>query len=358
MDWLSDVSGMMTKFPRPLAAALLGGTLSGSALIVAVPAPALAQTPTELAEARNAFREGLSLEAAGNWAAALRKFEQVAQVKLTPQVRFHIARCKEHLGRLNEALGEYRIAEYEADQQSLSEADEMKASREQLEARIPRVMILREGDAAQSRIKLDGVQLGEASLAGPVTVDPGAHRLEATSLNGQVFETQFVAEENKTATVSVKFEEGSPATPPKSEQAPPQSGVEDKPNEGGIPAGTWLLAGVGVAAIGGGVFGLIQAGKAKDDQAAAQSRIGDLCVREFCHPAVDTADVDALEQAQGDEKMFTGIGYAGLGVGALALGVAAYLWIDSDSDDAQALGEGVFVSAQPGDARVLVRGSF
>ena len=73
-----------------------------------------------LEKARNLFRQGLSLEAAGNWAAALAKFQEVMKVKLTPQVRFHSARCSEQLGRLNEALGEYRLAEYEAGQQGLA----------------------------------------------------------------------------------------------------------------------------------------------------------------------------------------------------------------------------------------------
>jgi hypothetical protein len=72
-----------------------------------------------LAEARVWFRDGLSLEAAGDWAGALTRFEQVAKVRFTPQVRFHVARCKEHLGRMTEALGDYRISEYEADRDGL-----------------------------------------------------------------------------------------------------------------------------------------------------------------------------------------------------------------------------------------------
>jgi hypothetical protein len=51
-----------------------------------------AQSQDDLDRARNLFRQGLSLEAAANWAAALGKFQDVARVKLTPQVRFHIAR--------------------------------------------------------------------------------------------------------------------------------------------------------------------------------------------------------------------------------------------------------------------------
>src|SRR5262249_8292684 len=78
---------------RRIAAALASGTAAAAA-----PTPALAQTPSELAQARARFDEGLSLAAAGDWASALTAFQDVARVKLTPQVRFHIARCEEKLG--------------------------------------------------------------------------------------------------------------------------------------------------------------------------------------------------------------------------------------------------------------------
>ena len=74
------------------------------ALGLAAPA-ARAQSDEDLAQARVLFNEALSQETAGDWAGALEKMQKVSRVKLTPQVRYHLARCKEHLGRHTEALG-------------------------------------------------------------------------------------------------------------------------------------------------------------------------------------------------------------------------------------------------------------
>ncbi|HEX3595535.1 MAG TPA: hypothetical protein VHU80_10545, partial [Polyangiaceae bacterium] len=152
-------------------------------MAVALPASAVissaraaqAQTQDELERARQQFRQGLSLEAAGDWTSALAKFQEVGKVKLTPQVRFHAARCNEQLGRLNEALGEYRLAEYEAQQQGLKEAAEITQARQGLESRVPKLVIRRGENAEAARIELDGVELGEAQIGQPVAVDPGPH---------------------------------------------------------------------------------------------------------------------------------------------------------------------------------------
>src|ERR1044071_10265846 len=68
-------------------------------------APALAQDANELKRARAQFQQATELEQAGNWTAALQAFREVGQVRMTPQVRFHIAVCEEKLGRLVAALG-------------------------------------------------------------------------------------------------------------------------------------------------------------------------------------------------------------------------------------------------------------
>src|SRR5689334_12765207 len=78
-----------------------------------------AQDQATLSHARERFREGLALEAAGDWQRALATFKEVALVKSTPQVRFHIGQCEEKTGDYVQALGSYRLA--------LAEAREAKA---------------------------------------------------------------------------------------------------------------------------------------------------------------------------------------------------------------------------------------
>src|ERR1051325_9094803 len=130
------------------ARVLLCGMALGGAPALLAPRPAAAQSQEELERARQQFRQGLRLEAAGDWAASLAKFVEVGKVKLTPQVRFHGARCNEQLGRLNEALGEYRLAEYEAGQQRLKELQAITQARQALESRVPKLLIKR-GEGAE-----------------------------------------------------------------------------------------------------------------------------------------------------------------------------------------------------------------
>src|ERR1043165_5621106 len=76
---------------------------------------AFAQDASELKKARAQFQQATELEQAGNWTAALQAFREVGQVRMTPQVRFHIAVCEENLGRLVAALGGYELALADAD---------------------------------------------------------------------------------------------------------------------------------------------------------------------------------------------------------------------------------------------------
>ena len=85
-----------------------------AAVLLLLEAPALAQDADELKRARAQFQQATELEQAGNWAAALQRFREVGQVRMTPQVRFHIAVCEENLGRLVTALGGYELALAEA----------------------------------------------------------------------------------------------------------------------------------------------------------------------------------------------------------------------------------------------------
>ena len=78
-------------------------------------ASACAQDAAELKKARAQFQQATELEQAKNWTAALQAFREVGQVRMTPQVRFHIAVCEEKLGRLVAALGGYELALADAD---------------------------------------------------------------------------------------------------------------------------------------------------------------------------------------------------------------------------------------------------
>jgi thioredoxin-like negative regulator of GroEL len=73
-----------------------------------------ALSAAQLNEARERFSQGRKLEDAGRFEEALVAFRQVARVKTTPQVRFHIALCLMHTNQPVAALEEFHTAIFEA----------------------------------------------------------------------------------------------------------------------------------------------------------------------------------------------------------------------------------------------------
>ena len=212
-------------------------------------APSLAQTQQELSEARAQFQRGIELEQARNWAGALKAFRQVGQVKMTPQVRYHIALCEENLGKLVAALGGYELALADADSVGESFKEEVEASVNELRARIPKVVIERGEGADAASIELDGVDLGASSVGVEVPIDPGPHSLLAESAGYSNFSETFEVAEEETRTVTIVMEKL-----PENEPLPPSGDVPvdrgttpgDGKKYGVLP---YVLAGVGGASL-------------------------------------------------------------------------------------------------------------
>lgn len=282
---------------------------------------ALAQSAAELTQARATFQQGLSLEAAGDWAGALAKFQAVGRVKLTPQVRFHIARCKENLGRLNEALGDFRIAEYEAAQEHAKVLPEITAARKALQARIPKLVIERGAGAETASVELDGVQLGESKLGKPVSVDPGAHRIVAR-VGGEQFWQDVSIAEGQTKTVKLvappdflQHQPVSPAHETSPAETPPPAPPPKKHSI--VP---WIVGGAGVASLitSGVFFGL---------RAKAESDLNAGCRGNVCP--------QRLQSTENSGKTDTVVADVTLGVGLVGVGVAAVLLLTSGSSSSK-----------------------
>jgi hypothetical protein len=308
--------------------------------VVSAPRSASAQTQEELERARQQFRQGLSLEAAGNWAAALAKFVEVGKVKLTPQVRFHSARCNEQLGRLNEALGEYRLAEYEAGQQGLKEAAEIAQARQALESRVPKLVIKRGEGAEAARIELDGVELGEAQIGQPVAVDPGPHTIVAKFGGDRQVEESTSVKESETAEVVVKAPaaaETKPGKPPEGNSAVPPEPEKKKASL--VP---WIVGGVGVAglAASGAFFALRQGAKSELDKGCD----GNTCP-------------ESLHDKQKQGELYTTLSWVFLGVGVAGIGTATYLFISGAGSSHEVASLPVDVAVLPQGGFVTVRGN-
>jgi hypothetical protein len=323
---------------RALAVSLALGLGAGSLTT----RPARAQSQEELERARQQFRQGLSLEAAGDWAAALAKFTEVGKVKLTPQVRFHAARCNEQLGRLNEALGEYRLAEYEAGQQGLKEAAEISQARQALETRVPKLVIRRGEGAESARIELDGVELGEAQIGQPVAVDPGPHSVVLKLGGDRQVEQSASVKESETAevvlTAPAVSETPKPGTKPDGDLN--DTGPAEKTHHSVVP---WIVGGVGVAGLAGAgaFFALRESAKSDLDKTCKDG----VCPR-------------SLQGKQDDGKLFTTLSFVSLGVGIAGLGAATYLFLSGTgtTKEQAAMSVPVDVAVLPQGGFVTVRG--
>src|SRR6188768_1865676 len=190
---------------QPLASACLRGALLAlPALSVGLAArPAAAQDKKELSKARVQFQRAIELEQAGNYSTALEQFRDVGQVRMTPQVRFHIATCEEKLGRLVTALGGYQLAFADADGVGEDFKAEVTVAVTRLQANIPKLVIVRGTGAEAAEIQLDGVALGASSVGVPVPLDPGPHAISAKAPSALPFSQTVTIAENEQKSVDV-----------------------------------------------------------------------------------------------------------------------------------------------------------
>ena len=327
--------------------------LVAAALALSLSSPAGADADAELNRARKLYSQGLTQEAAGDWAGALATFEDVARIKATPQVRFHVARCKEHLGRLNEALGGYRIAEYEAEQtgKEVSLVAEVKKAREALEGRIPRLTIARGKGAEAIKIELDGVALGDTQIGQPITLDPGPHVLTGIVEQGKSFKRTITLAERDAVRIELDVPEdlAVPAAPPPA--AKPAPGPEPRPAvanrdlpppaSGSPSAAPWIVGGLGVVSLATSAVFYSLRMKAEDD--LDQGCIGRTCP-------------DTLKGTQQNGETYAALSGVTLGLGIVGVGAGVLMLLGQKGSPEKAPAAALELTGRGG--RVSFRGRF
>jgi hypothetical protein len=154
-----------------------GRAVIAFAIIIAVPAQAWSSdepSASEINEARERFAEGRRLEEAGQFGEALVLFQSVGRVKMTPQVRFHIALCLMHTGKNAEALTHFRLAVQEAGATAPNVVAEAKEHIAKLEKRVASLTVVIPANDPSLTVTLD-----ERAIAPnvPVDADPGTRRV-------------------------------------------------------------------------------------------------------------------------------------------------------------------------------------
>lgn len=288
---------------------ILRGIVLGLALLAAAETRAAAQPRGSAEQARRAFEEGVDLEKKGDFAAALARFRDAAQIKATPGVRFHEGYCLEMTGKLALALDTYEQASTLAREQNKTEVlAAVRARLEPLAARVPKLAIRVEPSDAEVRV--DGVVTASKD---PLRVDPGEHEIVATAKDRLPKQVRITAKEGATETVTLDLERAGAAKPAAAAPppaAPSPSPPTEPPRE--EPAGRSIAAPVAVTAAaivlaGGGIAAFaIADGTQSDAQRECLQRIS--CEAE--RDKVRTFDALALAGF---------VGAAGLGALAVVL---------------------------------------
>jgi len=325
---------------RAVALAVLVGT-------TAIPVAADAQNAQALAQAREEFRKGIAAEAAGDWEGALTVFKGVAQVKSTPQVRFHIAQCEEKTGDFVQALGSYRLALYEAEQSKTADVQSAsKAALAALEPRIPKLTLTRGAGAEVAKVVLDDRELGPNSVGSPMSVNPGGHHVVASAPGRETVTIDVTLAEKETKSVEIALPESTAESPgsvgpakPSVSSSPDQDKPTPPPGTSPVKIAGFVVGGVGIAglAVGGIFFGM------------KQSAISDLDAA--CGPDRKSCPAD-LASTRDHGETYSTVSTAAFIGGAAALAVGVTLVIAAPRRKAAQVG----VSASP--SGVVVGGRF
>lgn len=297
----SMVRWSRSRLSRSVRTAVLGASLAlPVASVGLVSREARAEDSPEVVQARQDFREGVSLMAAEDWAGALAKFQRVARVKVNAQVAFNMAECEERLGKWVAALGDYRLASAKAADGSAPEVaahvDERIAT---LEKKLPHLSIRRKETTPnpKAHVELDGVEVQPSQLGKPAVADPGEHVVTVVVAGKTVGTKKITLAEAANELVEI-------AVPAPTE--PGGGGVVEGPPPSSAPS----APGIAMITIGSvsSVVGLVFVG-------LRQKAIGDL--DELC--GGDSTCPKSAESTYDDGRTFTGVAEVTIPVGVVAL---------------------------------------
>lgn len=240
---------------RPRNLRFLGG-ISVLAALVAAPRPALAEpSASEKKLAKEMLAEAIADEKAGKCADALDVLRQIIQIQESGEALLHIGECMSKTGKLVDALKTWehaedvaRVEKDRATQQAL--LPKLAALRE----RIPAVALQVPAEAKAVTIKVDGQAVVLSRAGVPISLDPGEHTIDAEAEGRAPFSTKITLAEKESKVVPVEL----PLTASSSPLAV---------RSGGVPLGTWIAGGAGVAFAVGGVVAFASAGSAASDGA-------------------------------------------------------------------------------------------
>jgi hypothetical protein len=228
------------------------GQRSSRAALVAVVAAAVTVAPAARADtvdpaarstARKLGQEALKLYDAGDYGAALEKFNTADSLVPAPTLGLYAARCLVKLGRVVEASERYlEVTRMQLDRGAAplmrkAQADAV-AERERLLTTIPTLEIKLDGPAGDATFTLDYKVMLPGLIGEKRPVDPGKHRASAKRSDVEVAQ-DVIVKGGEAARLVLKLP---PLPPAPVERTPP------------LRVAGWVAVGLGVA---GGAFGAV-----------------------------------------------------------------------------------------------------
>lgn len=208
------------------------------------------------------FDEAQSLLDRGKTSEACTKLEQSDRMDPQLGTLLHLSHCYELLGRTGSAYLGFQRAFRLARERNDARADAARQHVDDLQARVPRLVISVE--AADLQVLQDGESIEPARRGQPLIVDPGWHVVEARRGGRVVFQRRVTLPEDAVVEMVRVVEEStavvpaSPPTPPSGQTSAPRRGIDQPKGVGDTQRSLGIAVGIaGVVGLGiGGYFGL------------------------------------------------------------------------------------------------------
>lgn len=177
--------------------------------------------------AETLFSAGRSLMQEGRTSEACRKFEASQSVAPALGTLLNLALCHEKEGRLATAWVEFKQGLVLALEKGDSEREEFARDHiRQLEPQLPMLSVAPGGHAEGLHIHRGDVEIPEASWNTSLPVDPGVHRLRASSGGRVYWEKDVALEPRQLAVVVIPVQDAPPSAAP----APTPAGLTQSPD--------------------------------------------------------------------------------------------------------------------------------
>lgn len=294
----------------------------------------------DISAARALGQEGVKLAESGNCAEALDKLARAEKIFHAPTTLARLGECQVQLGKVVE--GTENLNRVVREQLAPNAPQAFVAAQERAKKLLPeakakiaklKIAVAAPGDA-ELTVKVDGEPVPLANLNTNRPMDPGEHLVEASAPGYLPASAKVRLAEGGVDSVALTLEPDpnapkrtaqapavapppqEPQTPAPADTAPP---AEDQPSKSKVPA--FIALGVGAVGLGvGTVFGLSAISKKDDLDASCQNKV--------C-PGNQQDTIDSAKTA----GTISTVGFA---VGAVGLGVGAYLLLTSGSGSASA----------------------